>query len=105
VHRFWILSNTLVLKPETPFYYKKFYSIDSTNLTTKCCFLQATEPPEPEHVRPKAEDRAATPPIDNSNPDDPSKHEDGEVKVGQKWEFPVAITKKGMLWGNIEESR
>jgi len=23
----------------------------------------------------------------------------------KKWEFPVAVTKKGMLWGSIEESR
>ena len=66
---------------------------------------QGTEPPEPEHARPRANDLPPTPPTNDPNPDDPSNHEDGEVKVGQKWEFPVAITKKGMLWGNIEESR
>lgn len=31
--------------------------------------------------------------------------EEGEVKVGSKWEFPVATTKQGMHWGTIEESR
>jgi len=31
--------------------------------------------------------------------------EQGEVKVGKKWEFPVAQTKLGMLWGTVEESR
>ena len=36
---------------------------------------------------------------------DPLFHEAGEVKVGKKWEFPVAVTKKGMLWGTVEESR
>ena len=37
--------------------------------------------------------------------DDTREREDGEVKVGKKWEFPVAQTKLGMLWGTIEESR
>lgn len=32
-------------------------------------------------------------------------HEVGEVQVGKKWEFPVAQTKQGMLWGTVEESR
>ena len=36
---------------------------------------------------------------------DPGQHETGEVKVGKKWEFPVAQTKLGMLWGTVEESR
>jgi len=27
------------------------------------------------------------------------------VKVGKKWEFPVAQPKTGMLWGTVEESR
>ena len=36
---------------------------------------------------------------------DDTKHEAGEVKVGKKWEFPVAQTKVGMLWGTVEESR
>lgn len=31
--------------------------------------------------------------------------EQGEVKVGKKWEFPVAQTKLGLLWGTVEESR
>ncbi|XP_023348100.1 venom carboxylesterase-6 [Eurytemora carolleeae] len=29
----------------------------------------------------------------------------GEIKVGKRWEFPVAQTKLGMLWGTVEESR
>jgi len=33
------------------------------------------------------------------------KKEDGEMQVGQKWEFPVAQTKLGLLWGTVEESR
>ena len=32
-------------------------------------------------------------------------HEAGEVKVGKRWEFPVAQTPLGMLWGTVEESR
>ena len=36
---------------------------------------------------------------------DPGQHETGEIKVGKKWEFPVAQTKLGMLWGTVEESR
>ena len=24
---------------------------------------------------------------------------------GERWEFPVAVTQKGMYWGYIEESR
>merc|ERR1711936_708750 len=32
-------------------------------------------------------------------------HEEGEVQVGQKWEFPVAQLDIGNLWGTIEESR
>jgi len=31
--------------------------------------------------------------------------EEGEVKVGKVWEFPVAQTKLGNLWGTVEESR
>ena len=35
-----------------------------------------------------------------------SEHEEGEVEVRPNvWEFPVAQTKKGMLWGTVEESR
>ena len=34
------------------------------------------------------------------------KHEVGEIEVKPNvWEFPVAQTKKGLLWGTIEESR
>ena len=74
----------------------------STNLCVNHCFsFQGTEPPEPEHNRPKGE----TGNEPSAASDDVTKHEDGEVKVGQRWEFPVALTKKGMLWGNIEESR
>ena len=43
---------------------------------------------------------------DESAADEESRsREEGEVKVGKKWEFPVAVTKLGMLWGTIEESR
>eukprot|EP00096_Caligus_rogercresseyi_P009551 TRINITY_DN3254_c0_g1_i1.p1 TRINITY_DN3254_c0_g1~~TRINITY_DN3254_c0_g1_i1.p1 ORF type:complete len:648 (+),score=149.39 TRINITY_DN3254_c0_g1_i1:255-2198(+) len=31
--------------------------------------------------------------------------EEGEIKVEGKWEFPVSVTKSGMLWGTIEETR
>ena len=27
------------------------------------------------------------------------------LKVGKKWEFPVAQAKQGMIWGTVEESR
>ena len=27
------------------------------------------------------------------------------LKVGKKWEFPVAQAKQGMMWGTVEESR
>jgi len=37
--------------------------------------------------------------------DDERDHEVGEIKVGKKWEFPVAQTNVGMLWGTVEESR
>jgi acetylcholinesterase len=37
---------------------------------------------------------------------EPGQHEDGEIEIApNKWEFPVAQTKQGMLWGSIEESR
>ncbi len=72
----------------------------------KCSLsYKGTEPPEPEHTRPKSDGPNTPSDASEGDPDDPSKHEEGEVKVGQRWEFPVAITKKGMLWGNIEESR
>jgi len=31
--------------------------------------------------------------------------EAGEIKVANRWEFPVAQTTVGMLWGTVEESR
>ena len=37
--------------------------------------------------------------------DETRQREEGEVQVGKKWEFPVAQTKLGMLWGTVEESR
>ncbi len=56
---------------------------------------QGTEPPEASHKKPQTE--AAK---------DNDQHEEGEVEVRPNvWEFPVAQTKKGMLWGTIEESR
>ena len=59
--------------------------------------FQGTEPPEPEHKKPVVERAQAI---------DPNQHEEGEIEVApNKWEFPVAQTKKGMLWGTIEESR
>jgi len=43
---------------------------------------------------------------DNVLPEDENRErEDGEIKVGKKWEFPVAQTKLGNLWGTVEESR
>jgi len=41
----------------------------------------------------------------NDADDETREREQGELKVGKKWEFPVAQTKVGMLWGTIEESR
>ena len=58
-----------------------------------------TEPPEPVHNKPA--DGEAKPPDETGG-----KHEDGEIEVRPNvWEFPVAQTKKGMLWGTVEESR
>ena len=60
-----------------------------------------TEPPEPEHNKPSS---GANPGA--STPDEAFKHEVGEIEVKPNvWEFPVASTKKGMLWGTVEESR
>jgi hypothetical protein len=59
---------------------------------------QGTEPPETEHKKPSVK-------VD-LDPNDPNReHEAGEVKVGDRWEFPVAQTKLGNLWGTMEESR
>ena len=53
-----------------------------------------TEPPEPQHKKPKEEA-----PKEAS---EEAKHEEGEIEVRPNvWEFPVAQTKKGMLWGTI----
>jgi len=41
---------------------------------------------------------------DLSNDED-RERETGEVKVGKRWEFPVAQPKQGMMWGTVEESR
>jgi len=66
--------------------------------------MQVTEPPEQEHSKFKDADSSAT--VKELDPDDPNReHEEGEVQVGAKWEFPVAQTKNGMYWGTIEESR
>ena len=63
--------------------------------------LQGTEPPEPTHKKP---DKGAA--TDNNAPVETGQHEEGEVEVKPNvWEFPVAQTKKGLLWGTIEESR
>jgi len=45
------------------------------------------------------------PSLGNSVNRDDVKHEAGEVKVGKKWEFPVAQPKSGRVWGTVEESR
>ena len=37
--------------------------------------------------------------------DENREREDGEIQVGKIWEFPVAQTKVGKLWGTVEESR
>ena len=63
--------------------------------------LQGTEPPEPTHKKP---DKGAA--TDNTAAVETGQHEEGEVEVKPNvWEFPVAQTKKGLLWGTIEESR
>jgi len=59
-----------------------------------------TEPPETNHNKPHTETKMK---IDTG---DKKEHEEGEIEVRPNvWEFPVAQTKKGMLWGTIEESR
>jgi hypothetical protein len=45
--------------------------------------LQGTEPPESEHARPKSDGPSPPPSSEGADPDDPAKHEEGEVKVGQ----------------------
>jgi len=67
---------------------------------------QSHQGSEPENlVKHKFSDPAAS----NSIGTDDSKvygHEAGEVKVGKRWEFPVATPKEGMMfWGTVEESR
>ena len=58
-----------------------------------------TEPPEPQHKKPEA-------PVASKEAKEGEEHEEGEIEVGPNvWEFPVAQTKKGNLWGTIEESR
>lgn len=60
-----------------------------------------TEPPEPIHSKPKSEGTKT-----DLDPDDPDRErEAGEFQVGSRWEFPVAQTKNGNMWGTIEESR
>jgi len=55
---------------------------------------------EPQYHKPGKE-------METGQPGQPGegKHEEGELQVGQKWEFPVAQTKLGNLWGTIEETR
>ena len=61
---------------------------------------------EPEYVKEKEEAVAGKETVVDINvEDDTRQREEGEYKVGKKWEFPVAQTKVGMLWGTIEESR
>ena len=66
-----------------------------TQLLSCVLFFQGTEPPAPTHKKPVQDP-----------PSDPKQHEEGEIEVKPNvWEFPVAQTKKGLLWGTIEESR
>ena len=61
---------------------------------------------EPEYVREKAEAGARVEAGADINAEDETRQrEEGEYKVGKKWEFPVAQTRVGMIWGTIEESR
>lgn len=64
---------------------------------------QGTEPTF--HKPEKSEPMEAIPVEPTDATDFERAREDGEVQVGQKWEFPVAQTKFGNLWGTIEESR
>ena len=65
--------------------------------------FQGTEPPEPEHKKPADDNIISKTDLD---PNDPNRErEEGEVKSGERWEFPVAVAKVGNLWGTIEESR
>jgi len=62
---------------------------------------QGTEPSFHEQNNPASGD-----PVNQELPEDPDRpREEGELEVGTKWEFPVAQTKMGNLWGTIEESR
>ena len=80
-----------------------------TFITLFC--IQGTEPPE-NRKEPLSQDDYPHPETGagagGDNPD-PNTHEEGEMKVitpsGERWEFPVAVTPKGMYWGYIEESR
>ena len=66
-------------------------------------FQGAEQDFEPRH---KFKDPAAANSIDDSGVQvKDGEHEAGEVKVGKRWEFPVAQPKTGMLWGTVEESR
>ena len=59
---------------------------------------------EPEYARQGAEPGAGEG-ADINVEDENRQREEGEMKVGKRWEFPVAQTKLGMLWGTVEESR
>ena len=80
------------------------YIIFAFSLNLSFC-VQGTEPPESPDTVPHPEGGAGA---GGDNPD-PKTHEQGEMKVitpaGERWEFPVAVTQKGMYWGYIEESR
>ena len=65
--------------------------------------IQGTEPPEPAHRKPDDPSLISKTDLD---PNDPNRErEEGEVKSGERWEFPVAQARAGNLWGTIEESR
>jgi len=61
---------------------------------------QGTEPTYDKSAKPETEAESVS-----DAPDENREREDGEIQVGKKWEFPVAQTKVGNLWGTVEDSR
>jgi len=65
---------------------------------------RGTEPPEAAHRKPSGDPNVIS--KTDLDPNDPDRErEEGEVKSGERWEFPVAQAKSGSFWGTIEESR
>ena len=91
----------------------QFYLLSLLAGGTLCCRSRSGEDgdrvyshqgQEPEYARQGAEPGAGEG-ADINVEDENRQREEGEVKVGKRWEFPVAQTKLGMLWGTVEESR